>query len=141
MSRFIVSDDTASSDSYGKLLQRVQPRKITTKQDYNKFVTLLESLLEKEEEEELSAQEDLLVELLILIVQEYENQNVKFPKATPLDILQHLLEANDLKQASLVGVVGSSGVVSEIMNGKREISKQQARSLGERFNVSYKLFL
>jgi len=69
-----------------------------------------------------------LIELLVIIVQEYENENVSFPKSTPLSILQHLMESNDLKQSSLVGILGSSGVVSEIMNGKREISKQQARS-------------
>ncbi|MEM6598153.1 MAG: transcriptional regulator [Cyanobacteria bacterium P01_C01_bin.69] len=141
MSKFIVSDDVASSNDYGKLLQRVQPKRITTEKDYSKFVTLLENLLEKEEDKQLSPQEDLLVELLVVLVQEYESQNVSFPKSTPLDILQHLMESNGLKQSSLVGIVGSSGVVSEIMNGKREISKQQARSLGERFNVSYKLFL
>ena len=63
------------------------------------------------------------------------------PDSTPLDVLHYLMEANSLRQTDLVDVIGSSGVVSEIIDGKREISKSQARSLSKRFNVSYKLFL
>jgi HTH-type transcriptional regulator / antitoxin HigA len=66
---------------------------------------------------------------------------VSFPESDPRDILIHLMESNDLKQSDLVGILGSSGVVSEVVNGKREISKAQAQSLGDRFNLSYKLFL
>lgn len=122
-------------------MQLVQPRRIKTDQDYEKFVILLEGLLEKEDCEGLLEQEGLLVELLVVIVQEYESQRVSFSAASPLDILVHLMDANELKQSNLVGILGSSGMVSEIVNGKREISKSQARSLGDRFNVSYKLFL
>lgn len=138
---FAVSDGNIVDENYGKLLQLVQPRRIETKYDYEKFVTLLEEFLEKEESESLSEQESLLIELLLVLVQEYESQNVSLPELNPHDILIHLMEAQELKQTDLVGAIGSSGVVSEIVNGKREISKAQARSLGELFNVSYKLFL
>ncbi len=135
------SSENIVDENYGKLLQLVQPRRIQTEQTYERFVTLLEELLAKEEDESLSEQESLLIELLVVIVQEYESQNVSLPASSPLDILAHLMDAQGLKQSNLVGVVGSSGIVSEIVNGKREISKTQARSLGELFNVSYKLFL
>ncbi|MGB5915031.1 MAG: transcriptional regulator [Phormidesmis sp.] len=141
MRNSMASDKTIVDENYGKLLQLVQPRRIETKYDYEKFLTLLEELLGKEESESLSEQESLLIELLLVIVQEYESQNVSLPELDPRDILLHLMEAQELKQTNLVGAIGSSGVVSEIVNGKREISKAQARSLGELFNVSYKLFL
>lgn len=144
-SSFITFDKDISDKSYSELLQLVEPKRIETEQDYKSFLALLEDLLEKEEDEALSEQEGLLAELLLVIVQEYESHHVSLPDAlsgvSGLDILIHLMDANDFKQANLVGVVGSSGVVSEIINGKREISKAQARSLGELFNVSYKLFL
>ncbi|MGB3293752.1 MAG: hypothetical protein WBB01_12260 [Phormidesmis sp.] len=104
-------------------------------------MTLLEDLVVKEEKESLTEQESRLIELLLVIVQEYENQKVNLPVIDPLDVLTHLMDAQDLKQSNLVGVIGSSGMVSEIINEKREISKAQARSLGELFKVSYKLFL
>ncbi|NEP18832.1 MAG: transcriptional regulator [Leptolyngbya sp. SIO4C1] len=127
--------------NYGELLQSIQPKKIESQQEYLRFISILEYLLEKEEDEELSDQESLLVELLMLIVQEYESETTNLLLAKPLDILIHLMESNNLKQANLVGEIASSGVVSEILNGKRAISKAQARKLGDFFHVSYKLFL
>lgn len=53
----------------------------------------------------------------------------------------HLMEENKIKQADLVGKVGSSGVVSEIINGKRGISKAQAKALGKIFHVSPSVFI
>ena len=56
-------------------------------------------------------------------------------------ILQHLMESNHLRQTDLVGIIGSSGVVSEVVNGKRSISKTQAKALGKFFGVSAELFI
>ncbi len=62
-------------------------------------------------------------------------------ESTPHEILQHLMEASSTRQADLVGLIGSSGVVSEIVNGKRSISKAQAKALGDYFKVSSSLFI
>ncbi len=137
----IASAESVNDRKYGQLLQSVQPRKIESKKDYERFVSLLESLLEQEEDSEISQQEGLLIELLAVLIQDYERQHTQWPSPKPLDILIHLMEAKDIKQSDLVGIVGSSGVVSEVINGKREISKAQAHSLGKLFNMSYKLFL
>ena len=141
MTELLVANQKANEESYGQLLKRIEPKKITTEQDYNKFVVLLEDLLERDATEMLSEQEGLLLELLMVLVQDYEREHTNIPEASPLDVLRFLMEANSLKQSHLVDVIGSSGVVSEVINGKREISKAQARGLGELFQVSYKLFL
>ena len=51
------------------------------------------------------------------------------------------MEQRDIKQIDLVGVIGSKGVVSEVVNGKREISKAQAKALGDFFNVDAGMFI
>ncbi|GCL40376.1 MULTISPECIES: helix-turn-helix domain-containing protein [Nostocales] len=56
-------------------------------------------------------------------------------------MLEHLMDARGIKQSDLVGVIGSKGVVSEVVNRKRAISKAQAKTLGEFFNVSPALFI
>ena len=56
-------------------------------------------------------------------------------------MLLHLMEASDLKQENLLGVIGSRGVVSEVVNGKRNISKAQAKALAEFFSVDVGLFI
>ena len=55
--------------------------------------------------------------------------------------LQFLMEQNDLRQADLVSIFGSRGRVSEVVNGKRAISKAQEKALGEFFKVSPELFI
>jgi HTH-type transcriptional regulator/antitoxin HigA len=51
------------------------------------------------------------------------------------------MEQNDLRQADLMKIFGSRGRVSEVVNGKRAISKSQAKALGEFFKVSPELFI
>jgi HTH-type transcriptional regulator / antitoxin HigA len=61
-------------------------------------------------------------------------------RSAPHEILQRIMAANGTKQIDLVGVIGSKGVVSEVVNGSRAISKAQAKKLGEIFKVSPILF-
>jgi HTH-type transcriptional regulator / antitoxin HigA len=51
------------------------------------------------------------------------------------------MAASETKQVDLVGIIGSKGVVSEVVNGSRAISKAQAKKLGELFKVSPSLFI
>jgi len=51
------------------------------------------------------------------------------------------MEMNRLKQADLLSVFGSSGIASEVINGKREISKAHAKALAKFFHTSTDLFL
>lgn len=60
---------------------------------------------------------------------------------SPTEMLQYLLETSGKRQSDLVGIIGSSGIVSEVVNGKRAISKSQAKKLGEIFKVSPSLFI
>ncbi|RUR74856.1 type II toxin-antitoxin system HigA family antitoxin [Chlorogloeopsis fritschii PCC 9212] len=58
-----------------------------------------------------------------------------------MKFVEHLMEVRGIKQSDLVGIIGSKGVVSEIVNGKRGISKAQAKALAEFFHVSLELFI
>ena len=60
---------------------------------------------------------------------------------SPAEMLRYLLETSGKKQSDLVGIIGSSGIVSEVVNGKRSISKSQAKELGKIFKVSPSLFI
>jgi HTH-type transcriptional regulator/antitoxin HigA len=89
----------------------------------------------------LAPEEDRLLDLLSALVERYEDETEVFPASPPHRILLFLLEQNDLQQVDLVKVFGSSGRVSEVVNGKRSISKAQAKALGEFFKVSPELFI
>jgi HTH-type transcriptional regulator/antitoxin HigA len=130
---------TFNPDVYANLLSEVLPQAITTEAENEKALARLESLLQKES---LSPEEDRLYDLLLVLVEQFEQANYPLQThSTPLSRLLHLMESNHLKQTDLLDVFGSSGIVSEVINGKREISKTHAQKLGKRFNVSPALFL
>jgi HTH-type transcriptional regulator / antitoxin HigA len=97
-------------------------------------------LWELEHKKNLSNEEARLAELLTLLITDYEEKHYQLRDATPLEIIEELLAANDLRQKDLVDVFGTESVVSEVLNGKRELNKEHIRRLSERFKVSPALF-
>lgn len=126
------------SKAYGDLLVEIQPHVITTEAENEIALQNIEKLLAIPN---ATSEKERILQLLLTLVEKYEDEHYPMNDASPLDILLHLMEENNLKQADLVNVIGSSGVVSEVINGKRQISKNQAQALGKFFNVDTKLFL
>ena len=74
-------------------------------------------------------------------MEQHEDRTEEFPDSPPHRILQFLMKQNELRQADLVKVFGSRGRVSEVINGKRGISKAQAKALGQFFKVAPEAFI
>jgi HTH-type transcriptional regulator/antitoxin HigA len=127
------------SDLYGELVREAKPHVIANEEDNEKAVRTISALMAKGDA--LSPEERALLDLMVLLVERFEAEQYPIADAAPHDVLRGLLESNDLKQKDLVPDVGSKGVVSEILAGKRAISKQQARVLSKRFGVSPAIFL
>lgn len=89
----------------------------------------------------LSVEEQRLLALLSRLIEDYEDRTFSIPDSLPEQTLRFLMEQNDLRQSDLVKVFGSRGRVSEVVNGRRAISKAQAKALGEFFKVSPELFI
>lgn len=70
----------------------------------------------------------------------YERQKVQVPTVSGSELLNFLMQQHGLKQSD-VPEVGSQGVVSEILNGKRTLNIRQAKALGSRFKLEYTAFL
>ena len=125
-------------DTYAQLLAKYQPKVITNDAENEQAILIAEELAHKTNR---TSEESALYELLITLIEKYENETYPMGETTPLSMLLHLMEARGLKQVDLIDVIGSSGVVSEIINGKREISKAQAKALGDFFNIDARLFI
>jgi HTH-type transcriptional regulator / antitoxin HigA len=128
---------TINRNVYGDLLAQHQPKAIETESENEAAILLAESL----EHRQRTPEEDALLELLIILIEKFEETSYPLPNLEADRMLLHLMEARSMKQEELVGVIGSRGVVSEIVNGKRYISKAQAKVLGELFHVSPSLFI
>jgi HTH-type transcriptional regulator/antitoxin HigA len=76
------------------------------------------------------------IEPLMLLIEHYEEQIYKFPKAPPADVLRFLLDRHGLKQRDLAPELGGESVVSEILSGKRKLNATHIEQLSKRFHVS-----
>jgi HTH-type transcriptional regulator/antitoxin HigA len=82
-----------------------------------------------------------LLNIVAALLHDYEERNVKIPDAGPSAALRFLMDQRGLCQANLAGELGSQLSVSEVLNGKREISVRQACALTKRFAVSPAVFI
>ena len=76
-----------------------------------------------------------------VLIEQFEEGSLQLPKISPQKTLRFLMEQHGLRQADLRKELGSQGVVSEILNGKRKINARQAKALAGRFSVSPASFL
>ena len=129
---------TFDGASYSKLLAEIAPRAIETEEEYDRLLAVAERLTFAKN---LTPEERALYKLLVTLIEVYETENYPIGKSEPHEILQHIMESSGTRQADLVGIIGSSGVVSEVVNGKRAISKAQAKALGDYFKISPSLFI
>ncbi len=107
---------------------------IKTEQDYQRAVALLDRLLDEIGENQHHPLFGFQ-EVLGTLIEHYEADHVELKGATGRDVLKFLMEEHGLTQFDLPEV-GSQGVVSEILNGKRELNTRQIKALSERFGVS-----
>jgi HTH-type transcriptional regulator / antitoxin HigA len=123
---------------YAHLLGEVQPKVIETEEENDLYLAEVEKLMALGEN--LSPEQEQLLRLLVTLIENFEDQYYQLKPATAQEILNELMSDRGLKQKDLLGVFGSQGVASEVMSGKRSISKSQAKALGEFFHVSPTLF-
>jgi HTH-type transcriptional regulator / antitoxin HigA len=127
-----------ASTEYAVLLQKIAPKVIRTEQENEAYTEILYELDRRSKN--LTAAEKELAELLTLLIENFEETRYRLPRAKPLDVLRFLMEQHQLKQKDLVKVFGTASVVSEVLSGKRELSKEHIRRLSRRFHVSPELF-
>jgi HTH-type transcriptional regulator/antitoxin HigA len=130
---------TIDTKRYGRLLASTTPKVIETEKEYEGTLKKIEKLMDQGVHR--TAEESVLLALLVSLVQSYEEKHYAISNPSPVELLRYLMAKRGLKQADLVPVFGSSGYVSDVVNGRRGISKAHARGLAEFFHVSADLFI
>ena len=113
--------------------------KIQDERDYDLATEHLNSLIDEVGTDEQHPLYSLL-DTLGTVVQAWEEQHHPIPGSEGVDSLRFLMEEHELTQSDLPEV-GSQGVVSEILAGKRTLNIRQIRALSERFGVSPSVFV
>ena len=77
-----------------------------------------------------------MLRLLVRLIEDFEEKACPIDDVPPHAVLKTLMEDRDLKQADLAPFLGGRRRVSDVLTGKREISKSQAKALAAYFKVS-----
>ena len=130
---------TLQIPDYTLMLVKHPPKIIRTEAENEYFTSVLEGLDERFDE--LSDAEKSFADLLTLLIEDYESKHYQLPKASPLEVLRFLIDQHSLKQKDLLDVFGNPSVTSEVLSGKRELSKEHIRRLSDRFSVPVEMLL
>ena len=112
---------------------------IHTEDQYNYAVQILDKLIDMVGEDENHPLSSLM-ETIGTLIENYEHDQFPEPEGNSIGSLKYLMEEHGLKQSDL-NELGSQGVVSEILNGKRNLNLRQIRALSNRFKVSPSVFI
>ena len=129
---------TFDRDIYSKLLSKYQPRIIKTEEENEFFLEIVEELISTKN---LNPEEESLLELLVKLIEDFEDKHYQINASTPQSRLLHLMEARSIDATDLLEIMGSREAVVEVINERLEITKQQAEALGRFFHVDPGLFL
>ena len=126
------------TEAYRNLLSDELPRAIHSERELRKYLSRVEELLDVSKR---SAAEDRYLELLTVLIDRYEEEHHPIEAPDPIAALKELMLASGVSQAKLSQLLGSSGIVSEVLSGKRALSKTHIKKLCELFGVSADLFV
>jgi HTH-type transcriptional regulator/antitoxin HigA len=124
---------------YRRIRQRFPLGVLHTKVEYDRAVAVLDEILDEIGQQETHPLADL-AETLALSIEAYEDTHAAMPDASGPEILRSLMEDHELAQSD-IPEIGSQGVVSEILSGKRDLNVRQIAQLAARFGVSPALFM
>lgn len=110
---------------------------IKTEDQYQEYISYLEQLLGIISDEAIQEE----IELLTLLIEKWDEEHNSFELADPIQLLHSLMAEHQLKNKDLVAILGvSKGLVSDILNYKKGLSKEIIRSLAKYFSLSQEAF-
>jgi HTH-type transcriptional regulator / antitoxin HigA len=118
-------------------LEVSSPTPIASERQREEYLSVLDKLASKERP---TRDEEKYAEVLMTLIEAYEEAHHSIPDASPVEILRTLMDANDLRQKDLVPIFGSESIVSEVLHKKSDLNKNHIEKLSKRFRVSPAVF-
>lgn len=128
----------STATEYRQLLTKYAPQPIRTQEMYEQALVQLEKLMVPRP----NAAQSMLIEMLATLIEKYESREYPTPEVDPMEMLSRLLATKGVKPADVAKATGiPSATLSNVLAGRRGISKQNAFKLGEYFGLSPIAFL
>jgi len=126
--------------SYLELLKRFPLLSIRSEVEYDRATAVAQDLMGRDD---LDKDQGGYLDTIISLISAYESKQYDLDRGgiTPLVALKTLLDANHMNAGELGRVIGNQSLAPMILSGKREISKEVAKKLAERFKVDAGLFI
>lgn len=119
-------------------MEVLQYKIIKTVAQYNKYCDALEALVNSRNKTKAVQDE---IELLTLLIEKYDADHNSFDDADPIELLKSLMKDHKMKAVKLAHLLDvSEGLVSDILNYKKGLSKETIRILSERFKLNQEAF-
>jgi HTH-type transcriptional regulator / antitoxin HigA len=119
-------------------METLKYKVIKTETQYNKYCDKLEELTQSGIKSKAIADE---VELLALLINQYDAEHNTFNELDPIELIKALMKENEYKSKKLAALLGvSEGLVSDMLNYKKGLSKETIRILADTFKVSQEAF-
>lgn len=110
-----------------------------SEKDYQALVKTLDNLIDEvgnNQNHKLAP----VMETIGNLIENYEAHEYKINDSSPIEALKYLMQEHGLKQTDLKEI-GSQGVVSEILAGKRTLNIEQIKKISNKFHVSPLVFI
>ncbi|AFZ59233.1 hypothetical protein H6G54_02420 [Anabaena cylindrica FACHB-243] len=128
---------TFNPEKYKELLTAYLPKIIKTEAENEEALAIVEDLMHRER----SPEEDELYQLLITLIEKFEQEYYQINQQNnPQSMLLFLLDDSGKNKVDLQVFLGSESLVDNILNGKQKINIELSQKLGEFFNVEASLF-
>ena len=111
----------------------------SNEKEYEQLAELLDEIVDIVRDDEAHPLAKM-IDVIGVLIEDYEDEHIPEPEGDPISVLKHFMEEYELKQVDLTEL-GSQGVVSEILNGKRDLNLRQVKALSERFKVPASVFI
>ncbi|MFI5192496.1 MAG: type II toxin-antitoxin system HigA family antitoxin [Chitinophagales bacterium] len=110
---------------------------IKTKAEYSKALKRSMSIFQAEQ----GTSESDELELLLVLIKDYEDRHIVLPDVDPIDAIKLKMEERGLKAKDLEPLIGSKGHVSSILSGRRELTLKMAQKLKDYFHLPADIFM
>ena len=131
---------TVDRKKYARLANRVVVKAINDDDEYDRMVAAVGTLVGKGEERR-SPEENALLETMAILIQAFDDRHYPLPPVPGHEMLAYLVGTSGRTARDLLPIFRTRGRVSEVLSGKRSISKEQAKKLATFFKVSADLFI
>jgi HTH-type transcriptional regulator / antitoxin HigA len=124
------------NSSYIELLQKFPPRPIKSEAQWLAAQDVIDDLLNDLDIEEITLEKRDYLNLLGILVHEYEEEHLLLPDLSGVELLKALVEEFNLRQKDLVAVFKTESIVSAVLSGQRKFTVEHIKKLADFFHIS-----